>query len=376
MRTLKIVEPEALYAFAKREGLLAQPDQPPPAAVEQTLPAVEVCTRQGKLCELAPSVARTNLSFKLRFDEALVWGGPLAIVHGDHLLAGGFCHQSVWVNDGAGHSNLTGTVQLPDFSQADVPLEHPKIAGYCSHWGHFFTDTLDRLLAHADAREAHSSFLADAKPVCANALDLLFHAGILRGPLELHPLKANILYRARNLEIFTLTSRKPSAPVSSLLRLREALAPRMSQQRSGSRGTLYVGRSQVALRRIAGQAALAAQLEAADTADVFYPELHPVDEAIGAFSGHDTIVMPIGSAKFNLTFCRRGTRVVCITPRGYAESNGGVCQLLRHMCAALDLRLSFYSCASVPSQGARAHMLLHHDLKIDASDLDAILSRG
>lgn len=374
MRALKIVEPEDLYAYAKQEGLLANPGEPAPCVSEQVLPPVDVAGREGRICELAEATGRRTTSFELRFDEAQVWGGPLAIIHREHLLAGGFCHQQIWATDAHGHSNLDGTLQLPDLPQVDVPVQRPQIVGHCSHWGHFFTDTLDRLLALVDSGEAEAPLLADGKPVCPNALDLLFHAGLLTRPLDFRHLKGAVLYRARDLRMHTLTSRKPSAPVDSFRRVRQAIFARHSRPGDVVQRALFVGRSQVTLRKLANQSELAASLEASGWASMFYPELHPIAETVRVFSSHDTIVMPLGSAKFNLIFCRPGTRVVCIAPKGYAESNGSVCQLLRHMCVALELDLSFYSCASVPGEGKRAHMLLHHDLNIEVADVEVMLS--
>jgi capsular polysaccharide biosynthesis protein len=338
------------------------------------LPPVDVHGRDGLIRRLGESVATTTTSFRLRFPEALIWGGNLLpVVYGDKVLPGGFSHQEGWVTHAANRTNTNRWLELPLLPVVDVPLDSPILLGFASHWGHFFTDTLDRLLDLADTRQLSRPLLVDAHPPCPNAMDLMYRSGLLTEPIEVHQLKSPCLYRARDLEVLTLTSRKPSAPVQSFLRLRKGMyAAGLSDVPQRER-PLFVGRQQVKLRKVSHQAELVQQLQDGGMADCIFPELLPIDETARAFAASRTVVLPIGSAKFNLVFCRPGTRVVCVTPQGYAEQAGGVGELLRHMSAALGLELSFYACASTPATGPRAHMLLHRDMQFDISDLRLML---
>lgn len=370
---LDVVEPARLYAFAREAGLLADPDEPPPRRFEHRLPPVRVRGAEGEIAVLPECVVETRTSFKLRFPSALVAGGTLPIVWGDHVLPGGFYHQTVWMTDAAGRSNLDGRVALPPLPIVDVPLERAQLIGYSSHWGHFFTDTLDRLLAAADAGDLDLPMLTDGGEPCRNALEMLTGAGIIDRPLTLYPLRGGALFRVRNLEVRSLTSLKPAAPVESLERLRRAARCTVVDATVSDALPLFVGRKAVTLRKLTGQDELAVQLDARGLARTVYPELLPGIESMRTFARHRRIVLAIGSAKFNLAFCAPGTRVTCVAPRGYAEGNGPVCQLLRHICGALSLDLDFYSCASTPSSGERAHMLLHHDIDFRMSDMQRIL---
>jgi capsular polysaccharide biosynthesis protein len=137
---------------------------------------------------------------------------------------------------------------------------------------------------------------------------------------------------------------------------------------------LFVGRKQVKLRRLVGQENLVDALSSHNTARVIFPEEMTGDEAIQVFGRHRVILMPIGSAKFNLVFCRPGTQVICIAPQGYAEAGGGVSLMLRHMCSALGLNLAIYACRSVPSEGQRSHMQLHNDLVLEIEEVLSMLA--
>ena len=321
---------------------------------------------------LPPYEAHTVTSFKLRLEQALLVGAHLGIIHEGHLLPGGFSHQAVWAGDAKGGSNQTGLVELPELPTRAWPFESAHLMGHASHWGHFFTDTLDRLLAIGRAGEWDRPLLADSRAPCANAMELMLEAGVIDRPIEVYALDKGPLHAIRCLEVYTLTSAKPMAPVDSLVALRARLEDRRGIA-TPARLPLFVGRKDVQVRKVDGQDDLVERLASTGLAEAIFPEQLAVLESHRRFQAHDTIVLPIGSAKFNLAFCRPGTRVVCIAPKGYAEGGGGVSQMLRHMCAALDLDLSFYACRSRPSAGPRAHMRLHDDLVLGFDDLEQIL---
>jgi Glycosyltransferase 61 len=377
MPLLEVVEPEEMYDFARANGLLADPSQPRPRQTLHRLPPVDVLGPHGLVTRLDETSATTTTSFRVRFPQADIWGlNLLPVIFDGKVLPGGFSHQSGWVTDAANRTNNHGAVDVPPLPVVDVPLERPQLLGYASHWGHFFTDTLDRLLALRDGGQLGRPLLSDALPPCTNALDLMYQSGLLTEEIEVHQLKRHCLYRARNLEVLTLTSRKPSAPVHSFVRLRQAMYDAGLNKTPLHDRALFVGRQQVLLRKITNQEALAQGLQESGLANCIYPELMSIGDAARAFAASRTIVLPIGSAKFNLIFCRPGTRVICVAPRGYAEGRGPVSDLLRHMCEGLGLDLAFYGCASTSSPGPYAHMLLHHDLHIDVADVRAILGRS
>jgi capsular polysaccharide biosynthesis protein len=106
--------------------------------------------------------------------------------------------------------------------------------------------------------------------------------------------------------------------------------------------TLFVGRRDVKKRYIVNQQILVEFLARVHHIRTIYPEDLSTKEAIQQFSNASNIIIPIGSAKFNLVYCHPGTKVVCIAPMGYSAINGGVVLMTRHLCQSLGLKLVFY----------------------------------
>lgn len=373
MQSLSVIPPDQLYSFAKQARLLANPSEPPPSIERHQIPATDVLDHTGATHALPGFQLATTTSFQLKIPNALVWSTNLSVIFDGRMLPGGFCHQHVWAEDGQGNNNLNGRLQLPDGPVIDTPFPSTQLMGFSSHWGHFFTDCLDRMLASHRAGQLHIPMVTDNKGPCDSAMQILSASGYIDQPIEVWPLQKHAFYRFKELRLHTLTSQKPAAPVGSLLALRAQLR-KQSQKRQPIDKVLFVGREDVTVRKVLGQAALQEVLQRRQLADVVHPERIGPDQSISLFRDCTKILMPIGSAKFNLTFCEPGTQIVCIAPGSFAEGNGGVCQMLRHMCASLDLRLRFYACRSTPSQGPRSHMLLHDDLLIDSTDIDPMLS--
>ena len=111
-----------------------------------------------------------------------------------------------------------------------------------------------------------------------------------------------------------------------------------------------------------------AHLQSAHDVHTVFPEFLSIGESITCFRQASRVILPVGSAKFNLLFCRPGTQVVCVNPRGYSELNGGVTLMVRHMCHALGLHLHFYDVAVEPSR-----MLLNSNLIFTLEDAEALV---
>jgi hypothetical protein len=211
--------------------------------------------------------------------------------------------------------------------------------------------------------------LADRRGACTNGLELLDRSGVMNAEIALYPLKPGRLYRIRGLRMWTLSSKKPAMPVSRMLEIRHRLLERGVLSRVSHDRVLFVTRPDSGMRTIVGQMQLL-EGPGADM-DVVRPESATLTQALEAFSSHLDIILPIGSAKFNLLFCRPGTRVACLVPRGYGRAGGGIIVAIRHICAALELRLVIVECPSEPSSGERSHMLLHHHLHVTPQVLAA-----
>jgi capsular polysaccharide biosynthesis protein len=144
--------------------------------------------------------------------------------------------------------------------------------------------------------------------------------------------------------------------------LRQRVVPDSAAPRDAM---LFVGRKDVRYRYVVTQESIVAYLGKSRNWEAIFPEFMTIDQAIGRFSSAAAIILPVGSAKFNLIFCRPGTHVVCVMPAGYAEGNMGVTGMIRHMCHALGLKLDFYSCAIERNP----QVLLHSNLLISKDDL-------
>lgn len=369
MQQLSVTSPDQLYLFAQHAGLLANPVEPPPCSAVHRIPATNVLDHTGASHVLSDFALTTTTSFQLKIPQALVWSTNLGIIFEDHMLPGGFCHQHVWAEDGRGNNNLSGRLQLPAGPIIDSPFPCAQMMGFSSHWGHFFTDCLDRMLASQRIGELHIPLVTDSKGPCDPAMQILSSADYIDQPIEVWPLQKHVFYRFNELRLHTLTSQKPAAPIDNMLALRSRLHSK-SEAPSRSDKIMFVGREDVSVRKVL----TSKSLQHHPFVDLVIPERLGPNQSIARFRAQKKILLPIGSAKFNLIFCEPGTQVVCITPRGYAEGNGSVCQMLRHMCAGLDLRLRFYSCRSALTTGPRSHMALHNDLLIDDPDIDSMLS--
>jgi len=126
---------------------------------------------------------------------------------------------------------------------------------------------------------------------------------------------------------------------------------------------VYVGRKLVPQRKVRNQHELDQTL-AAMGFQIFYPEIHSIEEAVGAFHGADVIAFVIGSSKFNLAFCRPGTRIICIAPEGYAEHAGPVATMTRQLCEIFSLELCFCSSKIVGENRA-----INSDIVVELAEL-------
>ena len=98
--------------------------------------------------------------------------------------------------------------------------------------------------------------------------------------------------------------------------------------------------------------------------DVFFPEENSLLESIKAFNSASFIIIIIGSSKFNLAFCRPGTKVLCLTPEGYAENLGATSIMMRQICELFKLDLFFCTCKVVGQ-----NLGLDSDIHIDLNNL-------
>jgi capsular polysaccharide biosynthesis protein len=301
--------------------------------------------------------------------EAIVRGRRLATIWGNALLPTGYAHSFNWVEEGGFVSIADGgRCAWPATNVVDLGGDDEKfLLGTMAHFGHFFTDCLDRLLAFQQAGfQPFARYLADGEPQ-SQIYELLAFLDVPSAPSNLMFLNPANDYRVRNRRVASLGSSKPAITASSFRMLRERVMARLPVRHSVG-NMLYVGRKLVTQRKVVNQQELEPTLSSMGFT-IFYPELHTFEEAVGAFHGADVIVLVIGSSKFNVTFCRPGTKIICIAPEGYVERGGAVATMLRQICSIFSLELCFCSCRIA----GKEDLALDSDIVIERNDLQLAL---
>jgi capsular polysaccharide biosynthesis protein len=311
----------------------------------------------------------TNLGqIVVHLDEAIVRGRKLSTIWNDVLLPTGYAHSLNWIQEGGFTPSRDGMrCAWPPTDVVDLSDDQPTcLIGMTAHFGHFFTDALDRIFSFEHAGLAGSvRYLVDGTPP-PQVTELLDLIGAPCTPSNMVSLDPRADYRVRNLYVASLGAAKPAITTASFEKLRERVLGRIPNPLPSNR-MVYVGRKLVPQRKVRNQEELDQSL-AAMGFDIFYPELHSIEEAVGAFHGADVIAFVIGSSKFNLAFCRPGTKIICISPEGYAEQGGPVATMTRQLCGMFSLELCFCSCKI-----AGTMLAINSDIVIEPRELGQAL---
>ena len=364
----------ALVALAAQRGWL-EGGRLPRTAVH-TLPPVQVTDASLKTYELAPAQVETRESATVRLPEAVVHGGNLSLIVEDRVFHGGLAHS---YGPSAAFKPLAGG-SIRYEPRPVRSIAGAELLGIVCHWGHFFVDALDRLLAREAAGAQGPCWLVsdpdlfglkpsvDACLAVPQVSDLIRAMGIAWRPSLLAPVAKGEDVVVTGLRVRSLCSAKPSMSGASLVEARRRVGIGDEPLSKGGGTLVFVGRKAVHRRFVRHQDQVAEQLRALAGARTVYPEHMTRHDAAACFGAAGRVILPVGSAKFNLAFCRPGTRVICVNPRGYSTQPGGVPTMVRHMCHALGLCLAFYEV-----EIERAKMLLHSNLVFTEADGPALL---
>jgi hypothetical protein len=365
-KTLRIVRPQEVRGYALEHGLQVDDFSDLPAS-RHVLPSVEIV--RHAVSSISPRLDLDNpAACSVTFPDAIVRRGNLGVIHGDALLPGGYSHSLNWVERG----DMELSADRRGCTIANLTLEpgpNTKLfmLGIASHYGHFFTDCLDRILAFGryPARDDVECVLdAPFSGQIAEFVKLL-GKGVDNRPAFIPEPGRD--YRVTNLVVPLQRSLKPAISAQSLVEARARILQNTPVDSPGPRKKIYVGRTRVARRKIVNQPQLEKVLGARGF-EAFYPEDHSTVDAIKAFAAADLVVLAIGSSKFNLIFCRPGTRVIILAPEGYAERGGPVAIMARHICSIFSLKLVFCSCDI-----AGAQMGLDSDFAPDSKDIESAI---
>ena len=344
----------------------------------EKIPPVEFFS-EGKRGALLEMSLENQSSVRMRIPTSVVHGGNFSLIIEDKIFPGGFVHSFcpsvAWKSVGNDHVSYQ-----PKVLQR-IKAKSPSLLGMVSHWGHFFVDALDRLFKLEELELLNTPLLV-GDPDCfglrpqvndchavPQVSELMHLLGIDLTPGNVIPLFKQFDYQVSDLTLCTLESQKPAISTDSFGKIRQRVLGEIGQVSDGLGKLIFVGRADIKKRYILNQPEIMDYLEDRHDAATIFPEFMTIQQAVQAFSSASRLILPVGSAKFNLTFCRPGAKVVCITPKGYAALNGGVVMMVRHLCHAMGLRLAFYDVEIEETKP-----LVNSNMVISKADIDNIMS--
>ena len=332
----------------------------------------------GRRGTLPEARLETLSRMRMRIPTAIIHGQNFSLIIEDKIFPGGFAHS--FGTSAAWKPTAGGQFYYRPKGMRRVEAKSPCLLGMTSHWGHFFVDALDRLFQLEELKRLDAPLLigdpdfldlrpqVDDRHSVPQVSELMRLLGVRLDPGNVIPILKQFDYEASDITVCTLESIKPAISSGSFRMLRQRLLGEVGQVLDDSREFIFVGRSDIKKRFILNQQALMGYLERVHKAETVFPEHLTVEQAIRTFSSASRIIIPIGSAIFNLAFCRPGTKVVCITPRDYAAQNAGVALMTRHLCHALGLKLAYYEV-----EIREKHPLINSDMIISEADIGNIV---
>lgn len=353
----------------------------PPIIYEESIGPVRVYSAQNKDLIIPPKILQKKEKQKYRINqEALICCNNFGIIIEGSIYPFGFSHSPVWLDP-----------ETRRISQNEVHIRVKKtsIKNYCgqdfsvfgvtNHWGHFFVDALDRIesLNKRNSRFINSGdhFLgfnsnSNQNGIIPQVAQLINELGYeVNAEKQLATIKDGF-YLVDSLEYYNLQSHKPSISSRSFINFRDTLLSKHEEKNlnnNDAREILYMGRKGQSKRKIVNEEAIEMKIShySGVTIDLGNQRL---DDLVSTFSNAKVIIFIIGSSKFNLLFCKPGTKVICVVPDGYS-SDGGVATMVRHICSALSLILIFYEVPIVN----KSEIALNSDLGLLPSDIDTMI---
>jgi hypothetical protein len=302
---------------------------------------------RDKVFSLPPISFRNSPSIVINLPSAVIRGEKLATIYDDSLLPSGYSHSFNWVEMNGFQSTHEGTqCNGPHRPQVEVLSEgfNYFLIGITSHFGHFFVDCLDRLLAIDGLVKdmKMSRFIVDEMPIpqVMQIIDLL---GLRVEPSNFVVLKKDYDYQIDNLKISSLCSDKPAISLASFEEFRTRIIKSTESRLKHKIQGIYIGRRAVETRKVFNQKEVETYLAKIGIAS-FYPEDHDFEETAAKFNSAGLVVIVIGSSKFNLAMCSPGTKIICLAPNSYVTNSGPVALMVRQLCSLYRLDLFFCSC--------------------------------
>lgn len=324
-----------------------------------------------KLFRLSNMLLSNSVGMIINLPNATIRGKNLATIYNNDLLPSGYSHSFNWVEMNGfkvidGQNRCTGSYQ-PNIGILDNGFEY-FVLGITSHFGHFFVDCLDRLLAIARLKKNLKDvrFIVDDEPI-AQVVQIINLLGIKVDSSNFVVLKKDHDYKIHNLNISSLNSKKPAISLDSFKEFRNRMVETIENHLKINIRGIYVGRKIVEKRKIINQKAVEDYMSTIGISS-FYPEEHNFKETAIKFNSAQIVIIVIGSSKFNLSMCRPGTKVICLAPMSYVERSGPASIMLRQLCSIFKLDLCFCSCDIIGEAKG-----LDSDINININSLNVAL---
>lgn len=326
-----------------------------------------------KLFAVPPVQLSNSVGSIINLPNAIIRGKKLATIYNNDLLPSGYSHSFNWVEINGfkvidDQNHCSGPNQ-PNIEVFDDGLEY-FVLGITSHFGHFFVDCLDRLLAIDSLNKNLKDvrFIVDEKPI-PQIMQMINLLGFKVDNFNFTVLKKDHDYKFNNLKIASLNSKKPSISLSSFKKFRNRMIEKIENHVKINIKGIYVGRKSVEKRKIINQKEVENYMSTLGISS-FYPEDHDFLETSIKFNSAEIVIIAIGSSKFNLSMCRPRTKIICLTPMSYVENSGPVAIMLRQLCSIFELDLCFCSCDIIGEVKG-----LDSDIKININSLNVALKQ-
>jgi len=311
-------------------------------------------------------------------EPVIVAGSNFGLIYKDYFFPFGFSHSPNWlgINYQMVKKDLVN-FSISNANKLNMTGSGVSLLGTTNHWGHFFVDAMDRLnalLNHdkkiliTDKNFFGFNAKVDEYGIVPQSTEIIKALGYTLSINNLVPVSANNYYYIDDLEAIGLLSEKPAISAETFVRVRSHLMKSFQELGSGDSSRkrfLYVGRSGQAKRTVKDEQDLEIIVKN-NGGEVVKLGEEPLHQVVKTFSNVGVVIIVIGSAKFNLIFCKPGTKVLLVVPVGYRS---GVLTMVRHICVALELDLSVYE---VPILSG-SNFLLNSNLLISPANFNHML---
>ena len=337
------------------------PPQPDNLTRIRTLPSITISGREER-SNLASTFEKENVNSRFnildQYKNAVVLGTkPLVIDEEGCLQKGGFSFANAWyLHDRVKIEEDRAAVDLGIIEEV---RGEALMLGYSGHYGHFYTDLLDRIANLARVDYDHyvvSDFLAEENLQMV-ALVLGIPAELLRTRLVQPHYDGGIKFEKLDCPRIMSNKRTISEGLATRLRaLPDLLAPLAQLKDANLMSSLqekglFVSRQNAKKRKLH-----LAEIDKKLISESGLAEISPEDFSLSTqmqiFRHAWAVILPAGSECYNLLYCSPGTPVLVFIGDEYVKRNMDFLPYIRSLCQATALDLTVAVCDTRVSECA------------------------